>query len=247
MQRISCATIWGGIQNETVDVCSRSVEASLYSSSAAGGKGGDVYFLSVCGNDLLTRIALADVAGHGQTVSDVSQWLYDCLEARMGSIDGDRILADLNRLAVERGVSALTTGAVASFYTADSNLYFSYAGHHPMLVRRRGESDWQTADLEAPEAGPANLPLGVLADTKYDQRTLRLGSGDRLFLYTDGLIEAPGEDGERFGEKRLRAALDAYAEAELMELKDGVLQAALDFSGGSLTHDDVTLIAVEIR
>ena len=120
---------------------------SLYSSSAHGGKGGDIYFLSVCGNDVLTRIALADVAGHGQTVSDVSQWLYVSLEARMGSVDGDRILADLNRVAVERGISAMTTGAVVSFYSEDSNVYCSYAGHHPMLIYRLGERRWEAAEV----------------------------------------------------------------------------------------------------
>lgn len=43
MQRIPCATIWGGIREESIDVCSRSVEASLYASAAEGGKGGDIY------------------------------------------------------------------------------------------------------------------------------------------------------------------------------------------------------------
>ena len=113
MQKISCETIWGGIRNENIDICSSQVEASLYSSSATGGKGGDIYYMSVCGDDQVTRVALADVAGHGQTVSDISQWLYDSLEARMSSLDGNLILSDLNCLALERGISALTTSARA--------------------------------------------------------------------------------------------------------------------------------------
>ena len=132
MERIPCATIWGGIRDESVDVCSRSVDASLYSSAAEGGKGGDVYFLSVCGNDALTRVALADVAGHGKSVSDVSQWLFESLESRMESVEGNRILSDLNSLALERGSAAITTGAVVGFYSEDSKVYYSYAGHYPM-------------------------------------------------------------------------------------------------------------------
>lgn len=246
MHEISCSTIWGGIRNENVDLCSRGVEASLYSSSAAGGKGGDIYYLSVCGDDVLTRVALADVAGHGQTVSDVSQWLYDCLEAQMGSLEGNLILEDLNRLAIERGIQAMTTGAVVTFYLADSNLYFSYAGHHPMLLQRGGEAHWKPVDLEG-EGATWNLPLGVLADTVYTQRDICVRSGDRLFLYTDGLTEAPRSDGERFGEERLRAVLDSSAAADLRGVKEAVLDTALDFSGGRFVHDDVTLIALEIR
>ena len=245
MQRIPCATIWGGIREESIDVCSRSVEASLYSSAAEGGKGGDIYFLSVCGHDALTRVALADVAGHGKTVSDVSQWLFECLESSMESVEGNRVLADLNALAVERGISALTTGAVVGFYSEDSKVYFSYAGHHPMLVLRAEAKRWEPAEIEGEDG--ANLPLGVLGDVRYDQDAFVGQAGDRLFLYTDGLVEAPNGAGERFGEERLRGLLDAHADASLIQLKQAVLDAALDFSGGSLAHDDTTVIALSIR
>lgn len=246
MHPLPCATIWGGIRNENIDICSKAVEASLYSSSAAGGEGGDIYYLSVCGEDLLTRVALADVTGHGHSVTDVSQWLYDSLVARMGDLDGDLILSDLNRLAMERGIDALATSAIASFYAPDSNVYFSYAGHHPMLIHRSGGSRWEPAELVDPRKN-ANIPLGVVADAVYDQKEVRVHSGDRLLLYTDGLTEAPRDDGERFGEARLRDVLDKNASADLMALKKAVLEAALEFSGGSFEHDDVTLIAVQIR
>jgi sigma-B regulation protein RsbU (phosphoserine phosphatase) len=246
MQKISCATIWGGIRDENVDVCSSGLDASLYSSSAEGGKGGDIYYLSVCGDDALTRVTLADVAGHGPAVSDVSQWLYDCLEQQMGSLEGDRILHDLNRVAVDRGIRAMTTGVVVSFYLEDSHLYFAYAGHHPMLIQRGNERDWQPVELDD-AGGNANLPLGVVPDATYSQRCTPLTSGDRLFLYTDGLTEAPRSDGERFGEDRLRAVLRDEAHTDLPSLKQSVLDAALDFSGGRFEHDDVTLIALQVR
>ena len=60
MREIPCATIWGGVRNENIDVCSKGADASLDSSSATGGKGGDIYYLAVCGDDRLTRVALAD-------------------------------------------------------------------------------------------------------------------------------------------------------------------------------------------
>ncbi len=245
MERISCATLWGGIRNQSIDVCSRSIEASLFSSAADGGKGGDVYFMSVCSQDALTRVAVADVAGHGEPVSAVSQWLYDSLEARMGAVEGNRVLEDLNGLAVARGIPALATGAVIGFYHHDSRVYFSYAGHMPMLVRRAGGESWDAAELQEEKAG-SNLPLGVLADTRYDQDCFAASRGDRLFLYTDGLIEAPSSAGERFGQERLRETLTENAELPVGELKQAVLDAALGFAGGSFRHDDTTLIALEV-
>ena len=61
MQEIRCAEIWGGIRNFDTDVCTSGLTASLSAQSASGGKGGDIYFFSVCGADRLTRIAIASL------------------------------------------------------------------------------------------------------------------------------------------------------------------------------------------
>ncbi len=64
-KRVHCSEIWGGIRNFDNDVATRPVTTSLFSSSSSGRKGGDIYYFSVCDNDAIARIALADVSGHG--------------------------------------------------------------------------------------------------------------------------------------------------------------------------------------
>ena len=251
MYRIQCQEIWGGIRNQEQDVCSAGVVASLYSAACDGGKGGDIYYLSVCGADMLTRIAVADVVGHGQAVSQVSQYVYDALKAHMNDTSGGELLAAVNRQAAERGFDAMTTAAVAAFYTSDHNLYFAYAGHHPILVKRKQQRHWGDALLsepdDAPEAAPANLPLAVMANCTFTQQQMPLTAGDRVFLYTDGVVEAPDRDGNEFGAARLKALLDDYATAPLQQLRTAVLDELRDHTGNNLTHDDVTLLAVEVR
>ncbi len=246
MHQLACAQIWGGIRDEESEVCSAGVTASLFSGACTGGKGGDIYYVSVCSADQLTRIAVADVAGHGPDVSDVSQWLYDALAAHMSDLSCDGVLTELNRLASGHGIRALTTAAVLGFYTGDSNLYYAYAGHAPLLVSRRGSPGFRPAPLD-PGAPNANAPLGVLPEADFDQQSQPLASGDRLFVYTDGLVEAPSPEGELFGEKRLVDTLDAAADAPLADLKRSVLDAARRHAGGGFDHDDVTLVAVEVR
>ena len=203
MYRIRCAEIWGGIGNRNDDVSSAGITASIYSSAYEAEEGGDIYYFSVCENDQLTRVAIADVAGHGEMVSDVSQWLYDILQTRMNDTDCGAILNSLNQLVIQHGISALTTAAVIGFYTKDSNLYFAYAGHGPMLLRRKQSKGWETVELENRLTLHPNGPLGVLPDTCFDQQIRPLVSGDRLFLHTDGLTEAVNSHGELFGTDRL--------------------------------------------
>ena len=115
----------------------------------------------------------------------MSGWLFEAMRDRMNCLDGGAVLGDLNRLAVERGDGALTTAAVAAFYRRDSQFYFSYAGHHPMLVLRQGRKCWERVDVtDGADAG--NLPLGILPDISYAQAHQPLQSGDRFAIYTDG-------------------------------------------------------------
>jgi sigma-B regulation protein RsbU (phosphoserine phosphatase) len=250
MYRIQCAQIWGGIRNEDQDVCSEGITASLHSSSCDGGKGGDIYYLSVCASDMLTRIAIADVVGHGQAVSDVSQFIYDALESHMNDAAGNNVLAEVNDIAATKGLDAMTTAAVVAYYTSDNHLHFAYAGHHPALVKRMKDSVWFSAELGA-DGGPPlesdNLPLAVLPQSTFDQRSMPLETGDRIFVYTDGVIEAPDPDGVLFGEYRLMEVLNESATAPLSEVKSAVLEALRRHVRGPLIHDDVTLLAMEVN
>jgi sigma-B regulation protein RsbU (phosphoserine phosphatase) len=247
MYRIRCSEVWGGIKNEDLDACSAVLTSSLFSSACDGGKGGDIYYFSVCQGDQLTRVAVADVVGHGEKVSRISQWLYKSLQERMNGGDSGEILAGLNRLVSQRGQEALTTAAIVSFYKPESNVYFAYAGHHPMLAWSRAEPHWRAVGLKPSSVGAANLPLGILADTRYDQQSVTVQAGDRVFLYTDGVIETPSPDGEFFGEDRLRAVLDDVGDGSVYELKTAVLAKLHEFAAGELEHDDVTLLAIEVR
>lgn len=245
-RRLQCGRVWGGTAEEDVDLCSGGLTASLFSSSAAGDEGGDVYYLSVCDRDLVTRIALADVVGHGAPVADVSRWLYEAVRSRLDEHEGGLVLEDLNRLAHERGIRSMATVALASFALTRNGATFAYAGHAPALVRRRQDSTWRPATVDPAALAHPNAPLGVVPDARFDEFFEPLGPGDRMFLYTDGLVDGRDPHGEPFGEKRLMEVLEAEADAPLHELKRSVLAALRSHSADAHLQDDVSLVAVEV-
>jgi hypothetical protein len=81
--RLKCQKIWGGIQNLETEVTAGKVIGYIYSAASEGGKGGDIYYFGVCRGDIITRLAIADVTGHGETVSEVSQYVYDSLNTHI--------------------------------------------------------------------------------------------------------------------------------------------------------------------
>ena len=82
--RLECKELWGGIRNQDAEVSAGKVIGSIYSAPCCeGGKGGDIYYFGVCKGGTITRLAIADVAGHGEAVSEISQYVYDTLKTHM--------------------------------------------------------------------------------------------------------------------------------------------------------------------
>ena len=82
--RLECTGIWGGIRNRDIEITAGKVMGSIYSAACCeAGKGGDIYYFGVCNGGVITRLAIADVTGHGEAVSEVSQYVYDSLKAHM--------------------------------------------------------------------------------------------------------------------------------------------------------------------
>ena len=81
--RLECKDLWGGIRNRSIEVSAGKVIGSIYSAPSEGGLGGDIYYFGVCKGDTITRLAIADVAGHGEAVSEISEYVYDALKAHM--------------------------------------------------------------------------------------------------------------------------------------------------------------------
>ncbi len=245
-KKISCGEIWCGIHGNDIHVTTSGIEASLFSSACDGGKGGDIYYFSVCDSDLLSRIAIADVMGHGKAVAETSQWMCDSLKDKMNNVQGNEVLADLNAAAVDYGYKALTTAAAIGWYREQKKLFFSYAGHPPVFARRTGDDHWWR--LELPKSNhAANLPLGVGREFSFEQSAITLASGDALFFYTDGLLEAEDAQGQPFGNQQLPAVLNAHG-TDPQIVKESVLSALGAFTGGGQwSHDDVTFMAIRIR
>ncbi len=247
MSRIACGTVWGGIRDTNLRTETAAITASIFSHAADGGKGGDVYFFSVCSGDKLSRIVIGDVTGHGEKVSQIGLWLYDSLLKYKNIYGEHHILTDLNQTVTKRGLEALSTMASISYYKKDGNLYFSYAGHPPVMILRNNQPEWEEVKLDTNDLQFSNIPLGISDKANYMQNSIPLHSGDKLVLYTDGVLEAPNREWELFGSRRLKETLQSLNHDEPETIKNGVIEALKDHTSGQLNHDDITLIAIHIN
>ena len=228
------------------DVSTSSLDISIYSAPCVGIAGGDIYYVSVCGGDQLTRIAIADLQGHGEQVSAMSRRIYESLAEHLGDVDNRVVLSELNRFALEQGYEAMTTAVVVSFLLEDGTMSYTYAGHPPVLLRQKRAGDWSAVEIPR-RAGAVNPSLGVFPDASFEQASLPLTAGDRFCVYTDGVTDCPDPQDQPFGDRRFRETLHGHNERPLTEAKCGVVRELEHYAGGKLTADDTTLLMVEVR
>jgi sigma-B regulation protein RsbU (phosphoserine phosphatase) len=111
------------------------------------------------------------------------------------------------------------------------------AGHPgPVLVPK----DAPPLALEA----PTGLPIGLLA-APYEERSVRLRPGDRIYLYSDGVTEAMNASEEQFGVQRLLSRLCQVRELSLKESLNAVLKSIEEWRCHDCLRDDVSLVALE--
>jgi sigma-B regulation protein RsbU (phosphoserine phosphatase) len=219
---VRCSEIWGGNGNADLDVCTNGINASVYSLPCGGERGGDVYYLSVCTHDMMTRMVVADVRGHGAQVNQLSAWLHEEIQALLDTLDSGSMLRSLNGKLFRRGFETLTTAGVLAYQTGDSKLYVCSAGHPPALLSRKRHGLWTPVDLSSGHI-PSNLPLGVRdsADLVRSLCLLRLATAWRSILTESQ--NAPS--GEEFGQERLCALLEDCDDMDLNAKKRCLLEA----------------------
>jgi sigma-B regulation protein RsbU (phosphoserine phosphatase) len=116
---------------------------------------------------------------------------------------------------------------------------FSYvnAGHNPPLLCTEGG--------ELTQLMPTGMALGVLPDFPFEQRTAHLKPGDFVLLYTDGVTDATGAPGRRFGMERLQRVVLDRQHAHAADLVAALEAAIGDFAGASAPFDDVAILVVK--
>ncbi|MBV9464065.1 MAG: SpoIIE family protein phosphatase, partial [Verrucomicrobiae bacterium] len=115
---------------------------------------------------------------------------------------------------------------------------FAGAGHCDLLVIRGKR-------VEVVKSGGAALGLIDEIEGKLQERPLPLERGDKVILYTDGVVEALNSAEEEFGLPRLIGVLEQNAERGPEDLLMAVRAELATFTGDSAPYDDVTLIAIE--
>jgi hypothetical protein len=203
--------------------------------------GGDYFdFLEL--EDGTMAVAFGDVAGHGLTSGIVMAMAKSALLVQIGYDPSPaRVLEVLNDIVRKTAPKRMLMTFFFGILDSDKmELRFSSAGHLDPYVYRA-----KSRHLEPLSAW--GFPLGVRRQEPFREHLASFDPGDRLILYSDGLIEAVDDDGEPFGFDRFEKVLVDNGSASADEIKKALLHSVKKFTRNRPPEDDQTLVVISFE
>jgi phosphoserine phosphatase RsbU/P len=201
---------------------------------------GDFYdFLNVTGP--CGTVFIADVSGHGVPAALIASMVKVAATSHGGSAaDPGALLSAVSRTLDGQLGGQFLTAMCVHLDGERGEIAYAGAGHPPLL-------HWHAAERKLEILNSEGLLIG-LVPSEYVSRTARVERGDRLLVYTDGVLEATNKDDAFFGDERFHAAIAENAAKSGAELGRSILEAMIRWSGNPAGFaDDVTLVVVEVQ
>jgi phosphoserine phosphatase RsbU/P len=207
--------------------------------------GGDFFFIARV-SDSCAGIFICDVMGHGVRSALVTSMLRALIEG-LGPEVADpgqlmtRLNTELTNILKQTGTVLFVTALYCTLDSGTGQLRFARAGHPDPLRIHSSTNEIEILIRQPNTRGPA---LGLLPEAHYNTTIVSLSPGDRILLFTDGLIEAEDRDARQFGIDGLTTSLRRNLQAV-----DGLLplieKDVRSFAGTNDFKDDVCLVMVQ--
>ena len=250
--KFSCMEIWGGNMPVDRNFKTPGLEFSIFSQPCSNAKsGGDVIYTSQCASGRITRIVLADVAGHGQLASKTAGDLRDLMRKYINYIQQSKFVESMNhKFNGSQTDEHFATAVVMTYFQPTRTLQLSNAGHPPPLYYSSTTQSWsfiyQPKDTQEEIA---DIPLGILPSPCYSSGKFKLSVGDVILTYSDALIECPFNDGTLLG---IDGLFNLASKLDISQDSTSIVHQLMDIiinsTGSKISNgDDTTITALKVN
>ncbi len=203
-----------------------------------------------------TGIFIADVSGHGVPAAFITAMLKSfCYQNHDKARDPEIFISRCNHFLLKNIGANFITALYGIYDSKKKTFSYSNAGHpEPIVIHGK--------NIFTPFNGQKGPCLGVFSDNdlenmslRFQRNTLKLSTGDRLLLFTDGLVEtipyhrraAEHGKGEEFGEKELMLSIQDFLESEQKHLIPFLVDRLRKYRQAYDFEDDICIISIDIE
>lgn len=201
--------------------------------------GGDLYGFTI--NDGKLYFIIGDVSGKGIPASLVMAITISMFHAVLQSAATPTDVVDHinNAIAPNNERNMFVTLIAGELDLANGHLRFCNAGHDPMLLLH-------SESLEEIEMA-SNLPVGLIENFPYQMNEADMKPGDKLLLYTDGVVEAENPDKQLYAIDRLVAAVEKNLQLSSQGIIEMITDDVRTYANGADQSDDITIMSIHYK
>ena len=214
--------------------------AAMYPAKEVGGDFYDFFYV----DEKRLALIIADVSDKGVSAALFMAAAKTVLKNSILSGAGGGTLAEAvalanDQLSAENEEGLFVTVFAGLLHLGTGNFEYVNGGHKPPLLL-------QGDTLSYLPLTKKSTVLGMMEGLPFEEKSICLGKGDRLFLYTDGVTEAMDEKGQMFTKERLEKKLSLLSSrAEPGEVLENVLLEVKRHAGAAEQSDDITMLALK--
>ncbi len=199
--------------------------------------GGDFYDMFLIDEDHL-GLVIADVSGKGIPAAlfmMIAKTIIKNIALVQKNVD--EVFNRVNSILCEGNkVDLFLTSWFGVVNLKTGHVEFVNAGHNPPLVYSSETNKYDYLKVEP------NLVLASMDNIKYIKHETNIKPGDKIFLYTDGVVESINNKNEQYSEKRLLDYLNNHIELNAQETIEGLKDDLNNFIGHVEQFDDITML-----
>ena len=202
--------------------------------------GGDYYDYTIL-DDNVFSITIADVSGKGVPAAFLMALGRSVLKTLTltGDFAPNENLNELNKIIYSDITEDMFITMMHSKYNKENKtLYYSNAGHNPLVVYRASTDSIELHTVKG-------VAIGFLEEYKYRQGEIQLNKGDIVIFYTDGITEAENSNKEMFGLERLKEVIYNNKNKSPKELRKVILESINRFRKDYEQTDDLTFVILK--
>jgi sigma-B regulation protein RsbU (phosphoserine phosphatase) len=204
---------------------------------------GDFYdFIRV--DEKRVGVLVADVSGHGLPAALIASMLQVALATQfVHASEPARVLAGLHQALCGKFRHHFVTAVYAFVDMEKKSMSYAGAGHPPLLL-------WRSATQSTSELEENGLPLGMFPDSTYSVGQIQVQAGDKVVLYTDGIVETASPSEQAFGVDLFKGFLQSNHDLRAHLFADSLLDELSSWSEhprGQGQQDDITFLTIDFN
>ncbi len=207
--------------------------------------GGDFYDFYVLDENRF-GIFISDVSGHGIPAALISSMVKIAFSMlRKYANSPKKLIKRLNNILSDKIKGRFITAGYVLIDLEKNEVIYSSAGHPPIYIYKKNEK-------KIGEFIANGILIGYNEKEEYDEISIKIEKGDKIILYTDGIIEAFNDKGEMFGENRVKDIIRENGDNTIFDISNVLIKSIVHWikigeNINKYINDDITLIGLEIK